>query len=636
MRAGLRRPTVGHDDGVSLIEVVVAALLLMILASTVLRIVIQTQSAEVDNRARVAASSLASREISMVTEEFYTSSDAPADIAAAGVVTNPHPLDGGMPGDPLVLEGTSYTVTRSAAWNITGKGGSACDGGLAVQYPVLVVTVSVTWADMGVTAPVVSSTVLSPDKVAGVSATDAFVAVKVVDSKGADNPGRRVWVQAGGVTLPGLTDTDGCAVVQVSPGITGTDYTVTLGDPGYVDLSGNNAPSKLTGTVHQGDLNTSASFAYDLGGTVSIQLVDGDGNPMSGPLGSSTQVTLVASEYSGATGATSQTVSDGLTTLSDLFWPTTYGAYLGTTPPADYDNAPLEPGGHITVDVRMAKATVLVTGAPSGAQVVAVPAGTGDCTVAGAVGPFAQDASTQLLPGSWDFFVIRDGADAFACSPGPAGVALAPNEDREITWEVPAVTVPAAPTSGTLYALDRGQVSTPLTTCPTGPETSKAWSIDAARTGAVPLPAGDWYFYVVAGDGTCEWDSGIAPYTIPYDSATHTVPWSVAVSVTVTGIESIYSSTMPQVYLTQSSALSCSRYGITSTDGSTVVNLGTPAPGASLSATVPPGTWYVYGNDPRSPAWYTWNPTCRKAGTLHVASSPLSIDYNTSSPQVVP
>ncbi|HMO12101.1 MAG TPA: type II secretion system protein, partial [Actinotalea sp.] len=91
------------DHGVTLIEVVIAAVLVMILASTAVALILQTQDAQVDNRSRTAAASLAAREIDMVTEDFRRSRTAPVDIATAGVVVNPHPLAGGTVGEPLML-----------------------------------------------------------------------------------------------------------------------------------------------------------------------------------------------------------------------------------------------------------------------------------------------------------------------------------------------------------------------------------------------------------------------------------------------------------------------------------------------------------------------------------------------------
>ncbi len=125
----------------SLVEVVVAMVVLAIMASAVLGIILKAQAAGVNNRARISAANLAAREIDILRDEFGRTSDAPATIAASGVVVNPHPLAGGTAGAPLTVDGTQYTVTRSVAWAITGSGDSACEGGSLVDYPTLAVTV---------------------------------------------------------------------------------------------------------------------------------------------------------------------------------------------------------------------------------------------------------------------------------------------------------------------------------------------------------------------------------------------------------------------------------------------------------------------------------------------------------------
>ncbi|HMO12100.1 MAG TPA: hypothetical protein PKB06_11500, partial [Actinotalea sp.] len=330
----------------------------------------------------------------------------------------------------------------------TGSGQSACEGGSLVAYPELEITVSVSWGDMGSTRPVVSSTSLAPEKGVGVATTDSFVAVKVVNAAGAPNPGRTVRVSNGASIRSGMTDASGCAVVQVSPAAAGTDYTVTMDDAGHIDINGVQNPSKSTGTLLRGQLNSAVSFAYDLGGTVAIRLVDPVGNPLSGALPTPTQVTLVASEYSGTSGESARTVSNALTTLPERFWPTNYGAYHGSTPPTSgYVARPLPPGGTVTLDVTFAMAGIEVDGAPAGASIVAVPSGGATtCASPGAQGPFAQGVERQLMPGTWDLFAVGPAAGpSFVCSPGPSGLLLNPGETALVTWTTPTVVVQNAP-----------------------------------------------------------------------------------------------------------------------------------------------------------------------------------------------
>ena len=487
-RAGLARAR-RDETGVTLLEVVIAAVLLGILASAVLAIILRTQSVEFGNRGRVAAANLAAREIDLVRDEFAQIETAPVNIANAGTVTNPHPLAGGTAGNPLVLDGVGYTVVRSASWNITGTGHSACEGGLLVAQPTLGVTVSVTWPNMGTIQPVVSTAILAPEKGNGIPTTASFVAVLVSDSHGAVNTGRAVRVVSGGEVHTGLTDDSGCAVIQVNPATgLGTQYTVSLGDAGYVDISGNTNPLKMTGLVVQGQLKSGLGFAYDLAGQAQLTLVDPSGGSLTDAEVAGSQVTLEKSESSGARSGTPYTLTGVVTMITGL-WPTQYGAYFGTTPPlGGYPAKVLDPGGTIDLEVPFAMATTTIAGMPAGTtSVLAVPSAAGTtCTTAGA--RTVSQGAVELMPGNWDFFAV---GSTFSCSPGPSAVPLASGSNDDIAWGTTTFRVNSVPSGNALWAVERGKAGGSLTTCPTSAQASTAQNIDAARIGPIALPAGD-------------------------------------------------------------------------------------------------------------------------------------------------
>lgn len=622
-RVRLARAADQRDAGVTLIEVVIAAVLLGILASAVLGIVLQTQKTEIGNRARIAAANLAAREIDLVRDEFGRSDAAPLAIANAGTVTNPHPLDGGVAGQPLVLEGTAYTVVRSVAWNITGNGTSACTGGSMVVYPTLGVTVTVTWPSMGSINPVTSSAVMSPKKGDGIPGTASFIAVKVTDAAGQPNPGRSVRVTGGSEVRSGLTDDSGCAVLQVNPPSTGTSYTAQLTDAGFVDISGTSNPLKSVGTVLQGQLKTNVSFAYDQAGTVVLRLVD----PSGGVLDPSTitgEITLVASETSGATSTQSVPV-DGtsLEYTKTGLWPTNYGAYFGSTPPgAGYASTKLTPGGTLVIDVPVEVSTGQVAGMPAGTtQVWAVPGAGGTCTAANAK-PFGPPFTYSLIAGSWSFFAE---GPTFACSPGPASQGLVGGSNDQLDWAVSTLQVTGAPTGGTLWALDAGKVSGTLSTCPGGAYAGAAVNVDAARASAVVLPAGSWYVYRTsggAGDACLGVPSGKYPYAVAYGVPT-TLGWAFPnATVTVSGAPTGNGTSMAYG---PTSSLTCTK---TSTSGTTVpkVVVGSTTVYQSVVA---PGTWY----------YFSWNQTtgvCALGGSVNVGGqTAYTLPFSTNTKPVV-
>lgn len=628
------------DGGFTLVEVVVASVLVGILAATVLAVLIQTQSAQVGNRGRIAAANLAAREIDLVREQFAASESGPLDIAAAGVVTNPHPLEGGTAGQPLSVDGTPYTVTRSAAWNITGDGASACEGGSLVTYPTMTVTVSVTWPSMGSIKPVVSQTVLAPDKLHGVPTDDSFVAVLVVDQAADPAPGHTVRVANGADIRTGLTDSSGCAVVQVDPASgTGTDYSVTVSTPGHVDMSGSPAPTKSTGYVTPGTLNTSVSFAYAAAASVEVRLVDAAGNPASADAAGS-QVTLVASEYSGASGNTVHTLTGSTSTITGL-WPTTYGAFYGTVAPAEgYNTVVLAPGGSATIDVVYVPATIPFAGLPAGTtELVAAPlASASTCSGADVrTFPVSGATATVTLPaGSWKFFVK---GTYFSCSAGdPAGGAFPSGVAETVTWTAGStLRVDGAP-AGQLWAVDAGKIGT-ISDCP-GPA---AAPIAQPLSGTTPLLPGTWYVYLTDGapDGACQGflAGGLNPVQIQHNEA-RTVTWLLhSVTGTVSDFEPVagswWSVVWPRILVSSSPTLTCTS---SSSPPTGATNIGEPSgwSGGSLTTTLSQGTWYVHAWDVRTSG--AWSPNrCRPAGTFVVgpASSNLTLNYDVDNPKTV-
>ena len=624
-----------RDAGFSLVEVMVACLVLGILAAAVIGIILQAQSASVTNRSRIAASNLAARELDIVRDEFHRTPAAPMQIADQGTVVNPHPLDGEATGQPLVIDGTPYTVTRSVEWNIMGNGKSACDGGSLVIYPTLGVTVSVSWPHMGSVKPVTSTTALAPDKGSGISGTDSFIAVKVSDQSGAPSVGRTVLVQGGSQSKTGTTDAEGCAVVQVSPAVgTGTAYTAQVVDSGYVDISSTANPVKNVGTVSQGQLANNVTFQVAIAGTVRVHLVDSAGNPVTSPPPGA-QVTLDAKEYSGDSSAHAYPATGPLVTISGL-WPTDYGAYYGTTPPTTgYAKQTLAPGGTIDLNAVRELGQTSITGLPDGTIVHVGASGATSCSGTTLVGTVSgsDPLAVSLPPGDWTFFAEMPSA---ACSPGPT-VSLVGGPNGAIPWQMSTLTVQGAPAGSTVYAVEASRV-TNAGSCPPAASVAPV-TVTAA---GVQVPAGTWYVYAVAG-ASCATPTGQYPATVTYGND-YAITWgSHQVTLSITSIDPISSTGWftktyywPTVYVSKAAiaGLNCSRSGITyKADGTALVSLPLNGSGTTWSATtvVPEGTWYVIGNDQNGSNGQTrWSsPTCKLAGTVTVGpfSGDTSIDY---------
>jgi type II secretory pathway pseudopilin PulG len=80
------------DDGVTLIEILVALSLLMVLSATVAGGLLVVQKSALTSKERSAAANLATREIEITRNWFHSADTAPAAVMAAGDVTNGNPL----------------------------------------------------------------------------------------------------------------------------------------------------------------------------------------------------------------------------------------------------------------------------------------------------------------------------------------------------------------------------------------------------------------------------------------------------------------------------------------------------------------------------------------------------------------
>lgn len=480
-------------------EVVVAVVLLGVLATIVVSLVLQAQAKTVGNRARISASNLAAREIDLVREQFMATEDGPTRVANAGTVVNGNSIT--APGAPSHVDGTPYTVTRTAAWNITGSGGSACEGGSLVEFPTLTVRVEVTWPNMGSIQPVVSTAQLAPSKEFKLDETVAYVAVKVSDAAGAGSAGRTVWVgsspYSGGSAR---TDDTGCAVVTVTPSVAGSDYVASLRETGFVDVNSDPAPVRNVGRVMRGTLNSAIDIAYDRAATLDLRL-SGGGATDADVAGQN----VVVYRGGGFTGSSPETthVVTGLRTLVPGLWPGEFAAYLGGTTPGSLTMHTAGPGQTTVIPVAIGVGTIDVEDAPAGARIYVVPQGETSCTAAGA--REVRGGSVTVLPGTWRLLAKHS---AYGCSPGPENIIAIADDFTTATWEPSTLTVEGAPAGygDKVWAVSaegaRATCSRPST--PT----------DAVLLGSAPnverdLTAGDWYVFVTAGSGGAP-DAGAA------------------------------------------------------------------------------------------------------------------------------
>ena len=419
----------GDDGGFSLIEAVVAALVLVLFSTGLAAMIGSSLRVTKSDKQRVAATNLAARELEITRNNFRSSDTAALAIVDEGVVTNPNPLD--VAGTNLV-DGTPYTVRRSAEFAPTGTAANACDGGAAVTYPNVRLAVEVTWPDMGAVKPVRVDSIITPTKRI-LTGSYAFVAFKVLTQAGAPNPGRTVTATGPAGVIADTTDASGCAVLGIAtPG----SYAVTVNEPGFV--TGQAEPSKTFPlTVAAASFQT-ASVTYDrsASGVVTFATLPGDALPSPLPYVAVGNQALPSTSRTLTFAPTGNPMTVTGLPASTAGWTTFAGGCSDSDPTRTPTNGSLTPvflalgtTGVLTaslaaIDVNVRQTTT--TGAIAGVQVTATKTSPATCSVAGqaslalGVTDALGNLRTSLPYGAW---TVRAGNGATGIAPAQSAAA---------------------------------------------------------------------------------------------------------------------------------------------------------------------------------------------------------------------
>lgn len=423
-----------------MVEVMVACVIFMILASGVYGILLASFKATNNDKVRVAASNLASRELEIVRQYFNSGTAAVNDVTdpAKATLTNYHPLPGGTQGQPLKVGGVNYTVVDSVAVQLLGPGASACDGGSGVAHPSYLLTATVTWPRMGATKPVVDQTVLTPPKGVVKDDLNGYVAIGVKNANG-EAPAVSVPVQLSGPagTLSQNTDSTGCAVFTVS---TAGSYTASMSSSNWVDFYGNPAPSLANIPVTIGQLTT-RQMTYDQAAEIDATFTTAAGYALP------TTLPLITIANSGIqpTGTKVMSSTGAVTALKNLWpFPSGYTAWAGTcadADPAASGNpriAPVVVAGNSVGAAQLALAPLDVTVLDnSGNPVVGVTVTASEQTVGQPLANCSTDANltlgvtdasghlaTSLPNGSWQVAASGTSSGTFSVTGAPANAEV--------------------------------------------------------------------------------------------------------------------------------------------------------------------------------------------------------------------
>ncbi len=252
----------------TLMEVVVAFALFLIMSTAALAGLTQAVALTREDRARLIAGDLATRELEITRDAFSSVLRGPETLTT-NLTVNANPLPGGTAGKPLVSNGVPFTVKRTAQWAaVNSAAETTCDEGTRTELAYLRVKVEVTWPELGDRPPVVMETVMTPPK-GTYSSLTGHIGLKVVDAFGQPVSGVTVTARAAsGALETGVTSADGCALLAfLTPGA----YSLTVAKTGYVtpagDPTGATTAQVLAGQLWRG------SVSYDQEATMVAKLV---------------------------------------------------------------------------------------------------------------------------------------------------------------------------------------------------------------------------------------------------------------------------------------------------------------------------------------------------------------------------
>lgn len=388
------------DEGFTLVETLAAMVVFALLAASVGGVIINTFDLTKSNTSRVAAANLATQQIER------TRALRALDVPDGMSVVSPKP----------VVNGVEYTVTQTANYVSSGSGTSLC-GGTSTSSSTLayrLVTVVVTWPNMGRVQPVRQDTLLSLGiGFNGTAADKGTGAIAVVGESGQPVPGVTVTLSPSGVHR--VTGIDGCAVYTgLQPG---TSYTATAAQPGYVTPPGNPTATSAAFTVTANGV-TRVPVTYQRAGALAATLVAPGGLAPPATL----ELTFSSSNFPtperifadcSIVATSPQGCVTGQPRTASALFPGQYGVWPGScsdAKPSSVVTAAVTPEQSVSVSLPLAGVRVEVRdalGQPlSGKTVYALHAADTGC-LSGTIWPLSPaGGSTQSLalpPGTWSF-----------------------------------------------------------------------------------------------------------------------------------------------------------------------------------------------------------------------------------------
>ncbi len=219
MRARIVR-RLAHERGDTLIEVLVAAIMVALVAGATMTGYAQVAHMSSTQRHRVQAGSLAELDQARLRGLTITQ--------LAGSQGNRAATE--------TVDGTPYTITSRSQYVSGSTAGMSCTTGpTTTTADEVQITSTVTWSPGNDNRlPVVLHGLVTP-------AEGGSLVITAVDQNGAGLGGVTATPSGPTTVSPLATDSNGCAIFG---GLAGGNYTVGFADPGYVDVNGKPNPSQ--------------------------------------------------------------------------------------------------------------------------------------------------------------------------------------------------------------------------------------------------------------------------------------------------------------------------------------------------------------------------------------------------------
>jgi Tfp pilus assembly protein PilV len=248
MKGCHRTPCTHGDSGFALVETLVSAVVLVVIALATLAAVDRAQSTSAIGKGRSVAASLAEQDQERLRA-----------LPATSLSTYPR---NHAPTRPMVVGGLTYNVASSVDWVRDSTGGtpSCTSDDNSSQADYLKITSTVTGT--GVRPITISSLVATP---VAFSSTRGTLAVKVVDGGNQPVVGLAVSI-SGGASTTDSTNAAGCAVFAYIPA---GAYHVRFSQSGWVDPTGASAVD-ATKQVNAGQVNL-LPLTYDRAGAITVR-----------------------------------------------------------------------------------------------------------------------------------------------------------------------------------------------------------------------------------------------------------------------------------------------------------------------------------------------------------------------------